>query len=405
VYTTCTFCYQSLGTNTLLESFPVARRVAFDPAKGCLWAVCPHCSRWNLAPMEERWEATDECERRFRHTTLRYSSGNIGLAWVGRDTELIRVGPALRPEVAAWRYGRVLQRRRPVSVRLAEQGARVLTRAMSALVPTRAHARRDPRAVASRLMATLRGNRVLDLVQLTGAVAVPGDVGDDEGTLMPRSPSGLAARDGSALHLDPSSHDGSLAVVRYRHLLHAALVRPEPGRPWSLQLPHDHGVLSVEGDSGVRLAARLLSIINGTERGGGFPRELLERATQKVDDSALPDSYFNRVLAIALRTRWGRDGGEGGEAPLALDVARLPLSETERLAFALTGRTFWGNGGIGSEPHTALLDVPLVDRLALEMAAHEESERRALEGELAELAEMWREADEIATIADALLAV
>ncbi len=42
-------------------------------------------------------------------------------------------------------------------------------------------------------------------------------------------------------------------------------------------------------------------------------------------------------------------------------------------------------------------------RLALEMAAHEESERRALEGELALLEEAWREAEEIASIADRLL--
>ena len=39
-------------------------------------------------------------------------------------------------------------------------------------------------------------------------------------------------------------------------------------------------------------------------------------------------------------------------------------------------------------------------RLALEMAAHEESERRAMEGELAELAEAWRWAEEVAAIAD-----
>ena len=117
MYTTCTFCYQSLGTNALLESFPVARRVAFDPAKGCLWAICPNCARWNLAPMDDRWEAADECERRFRHTALRYSSGNIGLAWLSDDVELIRIGAALRPEVAAWRYGRLLQRRRPLAAR------------------------------------------------------------------------------------------------------------------------------------------------------------------------------------------------------------------------------------------------------------------------------------------------
>jgi hypothetical protein len=42
-------------------------------------------------------------------------------------------------------------------------------------------------------------------------------------------------------------------------------------------------------------------------------------------------------------------------------------------------------------------------RLALEMAAHEESERRALEGELEMLEEAWREAEEIAAIADRLL--
>ena len=46
------------------------------------------------------------------------------------------------------------------------------------------------------------------------------------------------------------------------------------------------------------------------------------------------------------------------------------------------------------------LSVPL--RLAIEMAAHEELERRALEGELADLEAQWREADEIAAIADAL---
>jgi hypothetical protein len=42
------------------------------------------------------------------------------------------------------------------------------------------------------------------------------------------------------------------------------------------------------------------------------------------------------------------------------------------------------------------------EALALEMALHEESERRALEGELAALEAAWREAEEIAHIADYL---
>ena len=41
-------------------------------------------------------------------------------------------------------------------------------------------------------------------------------------------------------------------------------------------------------------------------------------------------------------------------------------------------------------------------RLALEMASHEESERRALEGELHLLEEAWKEAEEIAAISDDL---
>ena len=40
------------------------------------------------------------------------------------------------------------------------------------------------------------------------------------------------------------------------------------------------------------------------------------------------------------------------------------------------------------------------ERLALEMAVHEEHERRALEGELATLEAAWRDAEEIAQIAD-----
>jgi len=42
------------------------------------------------------------------------------------------------------------------------------------------------------------------------------------------------------------------------------------------------------------------------------------------------------------------------------------------------------------------------ESLALEMALHEETERRALQGELAALEAAWREAEEIAGIADAL---
>ena len=47
--------------------------------------------------------------------------------------------------------------------------------------------------------------------------------------------------------------------------------------------------------------------------------------------------------------------------------------------------------------------MPRPTRLALEMALHEEQERRALEGELWILEQAWKEAEEIAAIADNLL--
>lgn len=47
--------------------------------------------------------------------------------------------------------------------------------------------------------------------------------------------------------------------------------------------------------------------------------------------------------------------------------------------------------------------MPKPTRLALEMAIHEEDERRALEGELWRLEQAWRDAEEVAAIADNLL--
>ena len=105
MYSTCLFCNSSLGANDRIAAFPIGQRLAFDPARGRLWVICTRCGRWNLSPLEERWEAIDECERLFRGTRLRYSTDNIGLARIGERLELVRIGPALLPEIASWRYG------------------------------------------------------------------------------------------------------------------------------------------------------------------------------------------------------------------------------------------------------------------------------------------------------------
>ena len=106
------FCRKPLGTNEVIETFPVGRRLAFDEARGRLWVVCRKCERWNLSPLEERWEAVEDCERIFRSTRVRVSTDNIGLARHPEGLTLVRIGEPMRPEFAAWRYGDQFGRRR-----------------------------------------------------------------------------------------------------------------------------------------------------------------------------------------------------------------------------------------------------------------------------------------------------
>ena len=87
-------------------------RLAFDAARGRLWVVCRGCDRWNLSPLEERWEAIEAMERRFRDSRLRVSTDNVGLARLKESVDLIRIGEPQRPEMAAWRYGDQFGRRR-----------------------------------------------------------------------------------------------------------------------------------------------------------------------------------------------------------------------------------------------------------------------------------------------------
>ena len=62
-----------------------------------------------------------------------------------------------------------------------------------------------------------------------------------------------------------------------------------------------------------------------------------------------------------------------------------------------------GQPPIAKSDPNPLTNIPTRVRLALEMVLHEDDERRAMEGELRLLERRWREAEEIARIADALL--
>ena len=74
-------------------------------------------------------------------------------------------------------------------------------------------------------------------------------------------------------------------------------------------------------------------------------------------------------------------------------VARLPVSKVEPSAWKRWPRP---------QPVGGISKLPLETRLAVEMAVNEENERRALEGELTLLELEWKDAEEIAAIADRL---
>jgi hypothetical protein len=334
--------------------------LAFDAAKGRLWVVCPRCGRWNLTPLEERWEAIDECERLYRGTRLRASTGNVGLARLRSGLELVRIGPALLPEIAAWRYGARLLHRDANGQRdagLIVRSTRLLARSAASAVVRTAYAAGLGTDVVLRMHVFGRGGAVL-------------------------------AR--------ASDERGRAITIRYAHIETAELIRPERDEPWRLRVRHDRGEATLTDAPGLRVAGKMLATLNF----GAATEEDIQRASSKLDDAGDPEHYFSRVASLAIRTSWGRDPN----APPGLAAEPPARSFAERLALRLATRSFWAHGGTGSAELATLHRLPAIDRLALEMAANEDFERRALTGELAALRDAWRDAEEIAAIADNLLA-
>jgi hypothetical protein len=351
------FCHADLGANRFLPTFPVGRRLAFDPKKGRLWVICTRCGRWNLTPLDERWEAIDDSERLFRGTRLRMSTDNIGLACFRGAFELVRIGPALLPEIASWRYGARLERLEPQAVEdrgLIVRGMRLIARGAAGALAGYAHSVGLSEEAMLRMRTFRRANAIM---------------------------------------LRTNDATGRSLTVRYGHLGAAELVRPELDAPWQLQLHHDHGVATLAESAGLRVAGTLLATLNV----GVASHAEVQHAIAKLDEAGDPDGYFTRVASLAMRTSWGR-------FPDALEHASAAPrgSFAERLALQLANRSFWGRGGTGSDEQTPLFRLPAVDRLALEMAANEDIERRALLGELDGLRAAWRDAEEIAAIADEL---
>lgn len=337
MYSTCIFCNAPLGANEAVESFPVGRRLAFDGAKGRLWVVCRSCGRWNLSPVEERWEAIEESERLFRDTRTRVSTENVGLARLPDGTELVRIGRPQRPEFAAWRYGDQfgLRKRRRLIVgggataaavgiggALALASPMLLMGAVGLLpvILTAAGARRPALGSARRAELALLDDRGEPILGGPGRVFHRA-----------RMRTGGEFPEGWWLDLETSRYD------------------PDGNHTY----PSEIRKHVVHGPPAVRAVSVFLASANAS--GGG--RAEVQRAVGLLERTGSPEEYFLHAEQDARKRGWG---------------------------------------------YQEVWHMPREVRLALEMATHEDAERHALEGELAELERQWKSAEEIAAIADRL---
>jgi hypothetical protein len=189
------------------------------------------------------------------------------------------------------------------------------------------------------------------------AEAVVARVRDNDGAVLRVERRG--ARSTSLLR--PELCDGSLALL----LVH----QTEKMRGALGTSRYVSGTQLLTGAAAMRAAQQLLPTVNRF----GASKTLVNDAVSLIADAGDPAQAITSLAATRgrLSVDWEEDY-----------TLRQPLPEHKRPC--------------------SLGHLVTAERLALEMALHEETERRAMDGELAALETAWREADEVARIADSL---
>ncbi|HEU4885781.1 MAG TPA: hypothetical protein VFT45_26330 [Longimicrobium sp.] len=361
MYRSCIFCSAPLGANESIERFPVGRNLAYDGEKGRLWAVCPRCARWNLAPIGERWEAIEEAERLFRDTRLRVQRGNIGLAKLRDGMRLVRVGEALAGELAAWRYGETLvQRRRRMLIHSAPLVVAGVGVSLAGVFAggAAAWAWYATQHAAMIAQEQIRARKVIARTRTPDGVPVRVLRGD-----LRLARLGTAG-DELELHLPP----------------------PAPGA----EGPGAHPLVLRGGEMRMALSRAMVDV-----NAGGASRSMVDHALSAIQSAGSPREF----LHSAARQRLLLNGTTTPDPTLWQALKERVVSLVDVLDVSVLNKPItWPRRGEGDSAPA----IPPPTSIALEMALHEETERRALDGELAMLEGMWREAEAIAAIADRL---
>jgi hypothetical protein len=310
MYQTCAFCNGKLDGDGGPSGLGVGKRLAFDEWRGRLWVICPRCTRWNLAPFDDRLERIETLGRAAREGRVAASTEQVALIrWQGYD--FVRVGKPPRIELATWRYGERLKARRREQLKF--------------VVP-------------------------LTVATVGLAVAVNVAAGGSVGVLvwnMPRMAkwmyTGIVGRRAMGVVEPPICEQcGNVMQLRVKHMPHARIVpdaKAGLGLVVSCPSCHSEGALLVGADAQAALRQGLTYLA------------LARRGRERAEDAA-------RLVE-----------GSGGPDSLIRDVARRELT---------------------------LLSLAPDRRLALEMAVDEQAEVEGLERQ-------WKEAEEIAEIADGML--
>ena len=294
MYRTCAFCNGKLDGDGGPSGLGVGRRLAFDEWKGRLWVICPKCSRWNLAPLDDRLERIEALARAAGEGRVAAATEQVALIrWLTYD--LVRVGKPRRLEFATWRYGERLRARRR------EQLKFVL-----------------PVTVAA--------------VGL--AVAVNVAAGGSVGVFVWNMPNiarmlytGMVGRRRVTLVEPPiCERCGTVLQLRAKHVAYARVVRQtqqDVGLILSCPSCHTEGAMLVghEAQAALRQGLTYLALARGRQ-------QRVEEAARLVESAGGPDQLIADVARRALTLR-----SLAGERRLALEMAvdeRLEIEELER---------------------------------------------------------------------------
>lgn len=149
-------------------------------------------------------------------------------------------------------------------------------------------------------------------------------------------------------------------TIRQKHLQLASIEHDDSEAGWRLSIHHERGHSSLHGIHATLAAGRLLAHLNKK----GASKKVVADAANTISEAGDAQQLIRN--SIALREKRRRNG----------DIMR--------------------DKSIGP------FGLRYEERLAIEMAMHEDSERIALQGELAALEEAWKTAEEIGSISDKL---